>query len=102
MGSRADYGVEEVRAFVQGYMQLREAVTATPRRSWLLVRYVDLANAIRKAPLSPDQREAIGLCGLLGLTRDEAGRLIGVNEKTMDRRWLNATYTLTHWLNGGT
>lgn len=101
MGPTSSYSVEEVRALVEGYCKLREAVTASPRRLWLLTRVLDLVRACRSAPLTPDQREALGLCGVLGLTRREAAAFLGVDKKTVDRRWENGTLALTTWLNGG-
>lgn len=98
MGSGHNYAVEEIKALIEGYRPLREAVSASPRRLWLLVRLIDLDEAIDTVPLLT--RQALVLCGVHGFTRQEAATLVGVNEKTMDRRYSAGLSAMAEWLNG--
>lgn len=101
MGPTSSYSVEEVRALLEGYLQLREAVTASPRRLWLLTRMLDLDLAFQSVLLTPDQRETLGICGLLRMTRREAADFLGIDRQTVDRRYAKGLLALTTWLNGG-
>jgi hypothetical protein len=101
MGSRSNYHAKEVRALVEGYAQLREAVTASPRRLWLLVRTLDLVRAFTHAPLTAEQRRTLFWCGIYGLTQREQGALEGVSQPAISVRYDSAIAVLTTWLNGG-
>lgn len=100
MAPRSSYHREEVQALVEGYCNVKELASVSPRRLWLLVRVADLDRALPR--LQPVLRQALYLCGIVGLTRHEAGALLGVNEKTMDRRYSTGVDELTTRLNGGT
>lgn len=94
----SNYAIEETQALIENYQRLREAVTASPRRLWLLVRLMDLDAALDRVPFA--NWIALELCGVQGFTRQQAGALLGLNEKTLDRRYRAGLLAMTEHLNG--
>lgn len=88
------YSVEEVRALVEGYEELRPV----RHKLWILVRLADLDTALWHMP--PKEYQAVLLCGLLGMSYRAAGDALGVSHETMYTRTERGLVWLTAYLNG--
>lgn len=89
------YSEEEVEAVVEGYSEL-DSVRYKP---FIQVRLLDLERVLPR--LSLPYRQAILLCGMVGLTTRTAGRLVGVSAKTMHKRYRRALREILRQLNTG-
>ncbi len=66
--------------------------TSAPDIDWRL----ELMEAVGR--LADDEREVVDLVFFHGLTQDEAGELLDVDERTVKRRWARARVRLAKWL----
>ena len=89
------YSEEEVEAIVEGYSELTELRF----KSFIQVRLLDLERVLRR--LSVPYRQAILLCGMVGLTTRSAGKLVGVSAVTMNKRYKRALQEILRQLNTG-
>jgi Sigma-70, region 4. len=92
----SNYSVDEVEVLVEQYDAVK-ALRDRPRLNWL-VRYCDLNLALRHMP--PKEYQAVLLVGLIGLSVQHAGQLLGVSGSTMWRRYRRGLVWLTNHLNG--
>lgn len=93
--STSNYSLEEVTVLVEEYAELRDKRHKTS----ILIRLVDIQRAFRR--LSKPYREAVLLCGMVGLTTRTAGVLAGVSKDTMNRRYHRGLREIVTILNGG-
>ena len=89
------YSEEEVEAVVEGYLELNEI----RHKSFIQVRLLDLERVLPR--LSLPYRQAILLCGMVGLTTRTAGRLLGVSNVAMHKRYKRALREILRQLNTG-
>ena len=89
------YSDDEVEALVEGYDELR----GKRHRVFILVRLLDLELALRR--LSLPHRQAVLLCGMVGLTTRSAGKLVGVSATTMHKRYRRGLREIVNILNTG-
>jgi len=89
-----NYSEDEVRALVENYDELHYRKD----RLWLLVRLVDLEQAIDKLPQK--EAEAVKLCGLIGLSTRWAGDTMGISHTTVRKHYLRGLSRLTRLVNG--
>lgn len=93
---RFNYNEDEVRVLIEDYEEL-DALRAT--RSFILVRLMDIDRALKVLP--PKEREALLLCGQIGLTMRTAGAILGVSAQTMSNRYNHGLGNMARFLNGG-
>lgn len=92
---RDPYSEEEILVLVNDYDEL----SYLRSKSWVQVRLMDIDRAFKA--LRPKEREAVLLCGMVGLTVRSAGKLVGVDFTTMFRRYVRGLDYLARYLNGG-
>lgn len=97
-GSRYSQG--EVRVYIEGYAELREAKDTNPRGLRALVIVSDLDRAISHMP--PKEYQAVLLHGLIRLTERAAGEALGVSHPTVRARYEAGIAWITNYLNGET
>jgi len=88
------YTPEEVEALVEGYAEL----IYLKHKPAILVRLADLERAIRVLPQK--SREAVLLYGLLGHSNEAAGRILGISERAVRKRYASGLEDILHTLNG--
>lgn len=76
-----------------------EELDALRSRSFFHVRLMDIDRALNM--LRTKEKQAVLLCGIVGLTERTAGVLIGVNQSTMHRRYQSGLASLARYLNSG-
>jgi len=91
-----NYSYEEVVVLVEEYESLN-ALRAT--RPGIQIRLMDIDITLSK--LSKVYREAVYLCGVVGLTARTAGKLLGVGKDTMRARYVKGMDALYEIINGG-
>jgi DNA-directed RNA polymerase specialized sigma24 family protein len=89
------YSLEEVEAILDGWEELQEL----RHKAWIHVRVMDVERTVRRLPRV--YREAILLCGMIGLTTRTAGKLVGVSHTAMRKRYMRGLDVLVIKLNGG-
>ena len=91
-----NYSLDEVVVLVEEYESLN-ALRA--QRRGIQIRLMDIDLALSK--LSRAYREAVLLCGVVGLTTRTAGRLVGVSHETMRARYIKGLDALYLIINAG-
>jgi DNA-directed RNA polymerase specialized sigma24 family protein len=91
---RNNYAEEEVRVLVEEYPEL----THLRSRQWIGVRLMDLDKVLAQLP--PVYKEAVILCGIVGLTVRSAGVILGVSKDTVHRRYLRGLDEVVKRMNG--
>lgn len=81
---------------IEDYEELRDL----RHKAWLHVRLIDIERVLPKLPRV--YREAILLCGMVGLTTRTAGHLLGVSHTAIRKRYIKGLSALVIKLNGGT
>lgn len=94
--TNANYGYDEIVVLVEEYESLN-ALRAT--RPGIQIRLMDIDMALHK--LSKVHREAVFLCGFLGLTVRSAGKVTGVGKSMMHKRYTRALDALYVIINTG-
>jgi DNA-directed RNA polymerase specialized sigma24 family protein len=89
------YSREEVESILEGWEELREL----RHKAWIHVRMMDVDRILWSLPRV--YKEAILLCGLVGLTTRTAGKLAGVSHTAMRKRYIRGVERLVIRLNGG-
>lgn len=89
-----NYSYEEVRALVENY----DGLAHLKGKRWLFPRLVDLEVAVKR--LTDKQREVVVLYGMIGLSQDEVGEILGIAQQQVSRRYLRALVSLTKTING--
>lgn len=93
---RSNYSVDEIEVLVENYEAVK-AVCDRMRLNWV-VRRIDLDLALRQMP--PKEYQAVLLVGLIGLSVQHAGQLMGASGSTMWRRYRRGLEWLANYLNG--
>jgi DNA-directed RNA polymerase specialized sigma24 family protein len=89
------YSDEEIKVLVEEYQELN----GLRSKSFFRVRLMDIDDAITHLRLK--ERQAIFLCGIVGLTERTAGALLGVSHVAMHKRYRSGLVSLARYLNGG-
>ena len=92
---RGNYTEEEIEALVEGYAELMHRKS----RPSILVRMADIDRALRV--LNRRERDTVFLTGVIGLTNELAGQILGVSESAVRKRTRKGLETIFHFLNGG-
>jgi DNA-directed RNA polymerase specialized sigma24 family protein len=96
---RPNYPARRVKTLVEDYSTLRYLKDTKPGRSLdTLCQLVDLDVAVSN--LGPIEYVSILLCGLIGLTQEEAAETLGVRQSTVSRRYDRALDVLRAAMNG--
>lgn len=93
---RFNYSYEEVVVLIEEYETLN-GLRAT--RPGIHIRLLDIDTALRK--LSKPYREAVFLCGIVGLTARTAGKLLGKKKSQMRARYIKGMDALYELINTG-
>lgn len=97
---RPNYRKSEVTGLVTRYVELLEKQgTHTDGALAVLCRLADLRAAV--VHLSPKQREAILLTGILGWTNTTTAEALGIDESSVRERFNHAVERLTEIMNRG-
>ncbi len=91
---RSPYTPEEIEALVEGY----EELTFLRQRPAISVRLMDLERAIEA--LNQKTREAVLLYGIVGLSNEAAGRVLGISEAAVRKRFRHGLEDILYFLNG--
>lgn len=91
---RDPYSDNEVRVLVEEY----EELSGLRSKAWVQVRLLDIEQAYKHLP--PAEKEAVLLCGFLGLTVRTAGNLLFTPKSVMFRRYMRGLDYLARYLNG--
>ena len=89
------YSVDELEAVAEGYEELREH----ENKAWIHVRLIDMWRAYYM--LSPEQRAAFLLVGILGYSTRQAAPSLKVSHTTVAKRYSAALGSVQLFLNGG-
>lgn len=89
------YTEDELTALAEGREELREL----KKKSWVHVRLIDMQQAYDQLPY--EQREAVLLCGYLGLSSRVASPIAGVSHATVAKRYASGLKAMAAILNGG-
>ena len=93
---RDPYSPEEIETLVEEYEELNDLRS----KSWIQVRLIDLDRAFVRLPRV--YKEAILLCGFVGLTTRSAGKVLGISHEAVRKRYIRGLDNLARLLNGGT
>ena len=93
------YSERRVRALIETYPSLKEKVDTTRRGLEHLVEVADLDRALALLPLK--YFGPVFLVGLVGLPQDAAGRLLGVSQQAVSKRFQRGVEEATYYMNGG-
>lgn len=93
-----NYSNREIKWLVEDNEELQEIKgTDSEGRVLLLVKLADLD--IGMSRMSRVDREAVLLCGMLGISTRSAGKLVGASKDTMNRRYKRGLESLSRYLN---
>lgn len=92
------YRRREIKALVDGYLELRGQRSTYGSGLRTLLHLADLERAIRKLP--PAEYQAILIHGLLRHTFRDASVVLGVSRSTLYERYESGLSWLAHFLNG--
>ena len=97
--TRSNYRASEVRHLIEDYEELRELRDVRPGYPLrTLLSLVDIDKALMTLNLK--ERQAVLLCGQVGLTTRTAGVLVGASAMAMSRRYRSGLENLATYLNG--
>lgn len=93
-----NYSNREIKWLVEDNEELQEIKgTDSDGRVLLLVKLADLDRGMSKLPRV--YKEAVYLCGMLGISTRSAGSLLGVSAVTMNKRYKRGLESLSRYLN---
>ena len=96
---RSNYTPRSVRYLVEGYDTLRWMKSTEPGRGLdLLCQLMDVDRAVSR--LGPQEYQVILLCGLIGISEQDAAQALEVHQTTVSRRYQRALEVLAADLNG--
>lgn len=87
------YSEEEIEALIEGYAEL----VYKKSRPAILVRLADIDRAM--SALNRRERETVFLTGVVGMTNEAAGSLLGISESAVRKRYRRGLETMYVFLN---
>lgn len=98
--SPANYTEAEIRALIEHYEIMREAVDTHPRKlGWLALR-ADLDAVLARLPLK--YWEVVLLHGLIGFDQNATAQLLQISQSAVSKRFRKGVEELHYYINGGT
>jgi len=93
------YSLNEVRALIEAYAELRERKGVAGRGLVILCKLADLDRAISMLP--PKEYQAVLLNGQLGFALRDIETQLGISKSTLHDRYEKGLKLLVNYLNGG-
>ena len=94
-----NYSNREIKWLIEEWEELHGKKGTDGGRLLLLLKMADISRCMRR--LSRKEREAVLLCGVLGISTRSAAILVGVSSpQTMNNRYRHGLASLARHLNG--